>query len=63
MWVDSAKRKKSYNFGFFLDEKAALGVVHKLCRLKGGGVKNCQKRQLRGGGGGQKSPILRRHSL
>ena len=31
------------------------------------GVKNCQfylvKRQLRGGGGGQKSPILRRHSL
>ena len=31
------------------------GVVHKVCRLKGGGVKNCQfylvKRQLRGGRG------------
>ena len=32
-----------------------LGAVHKLCRLKGGGVKNCKfylvKRRLRGGEG------------
>ena len=46
-----------------------LGAVHKLCRLRGGGggVKNCRfylvKRRLRAGGGGQKLPILRRHSL
>ena len=45
-----------------------LGAVHKLCRLKGGGggVINYQfylvKRQLRVEEG-QKSPILRRHSL
>ena len=53
---------------FFL---VCYGDVHKLCRLggEGGGVKNSQiylvERQLKGGagGGGQKLPIFRQHSL
>ena len=50
---------------FFFAENS-FGAVHKLCRFsRGGEVKNCRfytvKRRLREGG--QKSPILRRHSL